>query len=82
MLQSTEHHRTEHQSTEYQCPDYIALERTYDEKMEYYIGLVDQQSRMFRQGQVGAARSLDAVIREAKEAHERAGQALLRHSVR
>lgn len=68
------------ESTVHRCQARIDFERMYDEKMEYYIGLVDQQSRMFRQGRVRAGRELDAVIREAKAEHERVAQALLRHS--
>jgi len=68
------------QSTVHRCRRCIDFERIHDQKMEDYIGLVDQQSRMFRQGQVRAGRDLDAMIREAKVEHEQAAQALFRHS--
>ena len=47
--------------------------------MEEYIELIDRQSRLFRQGQGGAAKDLDAVIYWMKARRETAINALLRH---
>ena len=64
----------------HRCNRCRVLEQAHDQEMETYIRLVEQQSRMFRTGNVRAGRDLDAAIQFAKTKREAAIDALLTHS--
>lgn len=68
------------QQATHPCPECAGYERAHDAKLEYYMGLVDQQSRLFRQGQAPAARELDGPIQAAKAAHDSAAKQYLQHT--
>jgi len=55
------------------------LESFADQKTEQYIGLVDDQARLFKAGHVRAGKDLDGLIRVAKWERERALNALVQH---
>ena len=62
-----------------QCQQCRDLQQVHDRTMDQYIDLVDEQSRLFRQGRALAARGLDVVILRIKGQREVAIDALLRH---
>ena len=62
------------------CRRCVNLEEAHDLEMEFFISLVDEQSRLLRKRQFQAARDCDMGIRMAKVRHERAIEALLAHN--
>jgi hypothetical protein len=61
------------------CRQCLELEQAHDRAMDEYIRLVEQQGRLFRQGNVRAGRDLDSLIDKARSAREIAVNALLSH---
>jgi len=64
---------------ESRCERCLELEQAHDQAMEEYIGLVDRQSRLFRQGGGREARDLDGAIYHLKARRDAAIIALRRH---
>jgi len=61
------------------CHQCRELEDAYDQKMDVYVRLTDEQTRHFRQGNAGAGRDLDSGLWKARIERDSALSRLVGH---